>query len=400
MMKRYESEIELLRCLYYALDLPVRLTVDGESYFSMPEKIVTAGSVGANEELSSYGFEEGGAQYLRTPGGENYIVLRLDDRAGIAAGPFLTERPPESFFTDMVRGGKIKLRFAPAMKAHFDALPLVSGQKFFYAGKLMETVFSSVKGSDAPAETEGLSAVFIQPDYYRQTKDYRANQFLHSPYMVEQEICRTISNGDTDAAHRILKEINSRPRARLAGSALRSLKNSVICSCSFMTRAAISGGVSPDEAFTLSDTYIQRIENCGEIQELMGFEDEMVNGFTMAVNDVKNRRYSNAVSQAIAYIDTHLCEPLTVQAIADAVYLSPNYLSRLFLRETGETVHSCIVRRRIEEAAYFVRSSSDTLADIASFYQFSSQSHFVQSFKRVMGVTPGTYRRSTTLTEE
>lgn len=393
-MENFEREIELMRVLHYASELPVCLKADGECVYSIPEKILSAAQIGDNPELSRFEPDKGNnAQYIRTESGENYILIILENRAEITAGPFLTERVPESFIAELARKQRIKLGCKDAMQKYYAALPLLSTQRFFYAGRLMEELFLS--GSHGKTSLAYSStAAFIQPEYYRQTRDYRAQQFRHSPYHVEQEICRAISGGDGVSAHRILNEINSRPRAMLAGTALRSLKNSVICSCCFMTRAAISGGVDPDEAFTLSDTYIQTIESCQDARELMRLESEMLSGFVESVNSSKSRRYSSAVSRAISFIDTHLCEPISIRSVADAVYLSPSYLSAIFSRETGQSVHSYIVRRRIEESSYFVRSSTDPIADIASFYQFSSQSHYVRSFRELMGVTPGVYRKN------
>ena len=111
---------------------------------------------------------------------------------------------------------------------------------------------------------------------------------------------------------------------------------------------------------------------------------------------MKLGKYSEAVRGAMVYIENHLCEKLSLSQIAEAVYLNPNYLSGLFSAETGETVHNYIIRRRVEDAGYFVKNSTEPIADIASFYQFSSQSHFVQCFRRIMGVTPGVYRKSGT----
>lgn len=399
-MRSYEQEIERLRILHYALELPVCLTIRGETVFSMPETIRTASLVSGSPELSQCRLDEvSTVQYIRTEGAESFIFLVLDEDAVLSIGPFLIEPLPDSFLTELARAKKIKLREKDAMQHYYASLRLLSGQRFFYAGRLAEQLFPLRQGQSAPDAASAPKAEFIQPEFYRQTRDYRTQQFWHSPYLVEQEICRAISTGDSVDAHRILKEINSRPRARLAGTALRSLKNSVICSCSFMARAAISGGVSPDEAFTLSDAYIQRIEQCLDVRELLQFEDEMVDGYTDCVSRAKSSRYSSAVNQAIRYIDAHLCEPISVASIAQEVYLSPNYLSSVFVRETGQTLHSYIVRRRIEESSFFVRSSSDPIADIASFYQFSSQSHYVRSFKEIMGTTPGAYRKRAELAE-
>lgn len=399
-MRSYEQDIERLRILYYALELPVCLTVQGKTAFSMPETVRTASQVSGNPELSQCRLDEiSTAQYIRTEGAESFIFLMLDADAAVSIGPLLIEPIPDSFLTELARAKKIKLRAKDAMQHYYASLPLLSGQRFFYAGRLAEQVFSVRQEQTASAASDAPTAEFIQPEFYRQTRDYRTQQFWHSPYLVEQEICRAISIGDSVGAHRILKEINSRPRARLAGTALRSLKNSVICSCSFMARAAISGGVSPDEAFTMSDAYIQKIELCQDLRALLQFEDEMVNGYTDCVNHTKSSRYSSAVNQAIRYVDAHLGEPISVASIAEAVYLSPNYLSAIFVRETGQTLHSYIVRRRIEESSFFLRSSTDPIADIASFYQFSSQSHYVRSFKEIMGTTPGAYRKKADMPE-
>ncbi len=399
-MKDYGSEIELLRCYYYAIDLPVRLLENGQVTFSMPEEIRTAADITGNDAFSALAAEDDDVQYLETAASESFIYLRLDETAVISVGPFLLNKPSESFIVNMARSGMIHLRNKSTIMKYYDSLPLISKQRFFYAGQLLKTIIASGSVGEARISPGENSLSFIKGEYYRNAKDYRSQQFRHSPYIVEQEICRMISNGDMQGAHRVLKEINSRPRAVLAGSAIRSLKNSVICSCSFMTRAAISGGVSPDEAFTLSDTYIQLVENCTDMKAVLNYENEMVDGFTRAVGEAKNNRYSQAVTGALNFIDAHLCEPISVQDVADSVYLSPNYLSSLFMRETGETIHGCIIRRRIDEAGFFLRNSSDPVADIASFYQFSSQSHFVQSFKRIKGVTPGAYRRDGIVQED
>ena len=80
--------------------------------------------------------------------------------------------------------------------------------------------------------------------------------------------------------------------------------------------------------------------------------------------------------------------------IAEYAKVSTSYLSTLFKKETGETIHSFLIRRRVEDSAFFVRTSSEPIADIASFYQFSSQSHYVQCFRSIMGITPGAYRKN------
>ena len=394
-MTSFDAEIQKAKCLHYATGFPVCVANREKSVYSLPNKIVSAAELTGSKELRFLPSDEpDSVQYILSPAGERYIYLALASGVSVTLGPFLTEAVPDVFITQMIRSGMTKMRYRQALRAYYDSLATVSLQRYYYSGKLTEMILAEKSGTaSSPAEPD-IAPQFIPNTYYKQAQTYRNRAFLHSPYIMEQEISHFISIGDTEGALHTLSEINTRPKAQLAGTELRSLKNSIICSCAFMTRAAIQGGVRADDAFTLSDAYIRQIETCGDVCSIRDFEKKMVIGFTAAVKSKKLGRYSPAVSHAIGHIEDHLCEHLTLQSVADAVFLNPNYLSGLFKDEAGSTIHAYIVRRRIEEAAYFVRNSSEPLADIASFFQFSSQSHFVQCFSRIIGVTPGEYRKN------
>lgn len=417
-MQQFSREIHTCRCFFYSLGIPVVLRYKGSTIFRMPEDIKTAFSVTGDDSLSPERFQSESSsdtadygrnpqvQYLVSPAEEHFIALNVGDGLSVYSGPFLTEPATPALISGLVRSGIIKMRNRTEIQDYFSSLPVISIRRFYYLGKLLELLFvsESVRTVDeeslpvhnaaivSSAETVSPSVRMIPDSYFIKAQDYKAQLFFHSPYMVEQEICHFISAGDTEGALQVLSEINSRPKAQLAGNAVRSTKNSMICSCTFMARAAIDGGVSPDEAFTLSDTYIQGIETCNDINRILNFEEEMVRGYTAAVKALATKGRHKTITQAIDYINSHLCEELTATLIAEAVFLNPNYLSGLFLKETGETLHSFIVRRRIEDASFFVRSTAEPFADIASFYRFCSQSHFTRCFKAIMGTTPGKYR--------
>ena len=399
-MEKYEREIRICRCVHYASGLSVRLISASQTVFSIPETIMTTAGITGDSSLSpEQQTGSSSARYASTPAGENYIILQIAPELFAYVGPFLVESPSSAYMTSLIRSGVIRLRDKNAVQEHLSSLLVLSSKQFYYLGELLEMLFSSE--SDAPPDVSG--EVTVTPDevripdsYFIRSQDYRSELFLHSPYMVEQEICHFISSGDTDGALRVLAEINSRPRAKLAKNTVRSLKNSMICSCAFMARAAIAGGVSADEAFTLSDTFIQEIEAASDIRSILDYEVKMVRGYTAAVKALSSKGRSKPVMQAVDYINAHLCEELSIGTIADAVFLNPNYLSGLFVKETGETLHSFIIRRRIEDAAFMVRYTEEPFAEIASFYRFCSQSHFTQCSREILGTTPGRYRNAKT----
>ena len=65
-------------------------------------------------------------------------------------------------------------------------------------------------------------------------------------------------------------------------------------------------------------------------------------------NDEEDVHYT--ISNARHYIDEHLAEDISVSSIAESLYITPNYFSRLFKRITGEGCNEYIVRKRIEKA--------------------------------------------------
>ena len=138
---------------------------------------------------------------------------------------------------------------------------------------------------------------------------------------------------------------------------------------------------------------MQWIEQCTELSALTDFEIQMIEGFAARVRAVRSGQYSAAVLDAMRYVETHLSEQLSISDIADAVHHNPNYLSGLFHKETSETMRFYIIRMRVEESLYFVRHTDIPFSEIASFYQFCSQSHFTQNFRRIMGITPGEARK-------
>ncbi|WP_127124556.1 helix-turn-helix domain-containing protein [Pseudoflavitalea rhizosphaerae] len=98
------------------------------------------------------------------------------------------------------------------------------------------------------------------------------------------------------------------------------------------------------------------------------------------------------VVDLIGYIELNLHKTLTVQMLANMVNLHPDYLSRLFLKMTGERPLSYIHTKRIERAQYLMVTTDQSLAQISEVLGFDTLPHFMKVFKKVTSLTPGKYR--------
>ena len=97
---------------------------------------------------------------------------------------------------------------------------------------------------------------------------------------------------------------------------------------------------------------------------------------------------SYKLNRAIAYIETHLSENISLVDIANAIGMSQYYFGRLFRQTTGRSPYQFVIECRVERAKQLLLESSMSITEIALEVGFCSQSHLTQTFKRILGITP------------
>jgi AraC family transcriptional regulator len=96
----------------------------------------------------------------------------------------------------------------------------------------------------------------------------------------------------------------------------------------------------------------------------------------------------------VEYVEAHLDASLTLEQMAAAAHLSPYHFARQFRAATGHPPHQYVIARRVERAKQLLCEGDFSLAEVAVHAGFSDQSQFSWHFKRLVGVTPGQFRRS------
>lgn len=96
--------------------------------------------------------------------------------------------------------------------------------------------------------------------------------------------------------------------------------------------------------------------------------------------------------RAKAFIDAHLSENISLAELARECSLSVAQFARAFKRSTGVPPYQFLTERRIERARELLQHTALPLADVAIRCGFADQSHFTKVFRRVAGVSPGSFR--------
>ena len=139
----------------------------------------------------------------------------------------------------------------------------------------------------------------------------------------------------------------------LSRNPVTNLKYHFVITTAMIARLCRQNGMELEQAFGLSDFYIQKLDDIHTVEGVQSLHDEMV----------------------IAYAER-----------------MRRYLSRLFKKETGISVSAYIREQKIEIAKNLLRYSDYSMIDIANRLSFSSQSHFIQQFREAVGMTPKKYR--------
>ena len=227
---------------------------------------------------------------------------------------------------------------------------------------------------------------------YEAPTEYESRE-IHNTLALEQSLMQMISKGDVGALCEWLSHAPSVRGGVIANDALRQLKNTFIVTATLASRAAIKGGMSAEDALSLSDEYIRKCELLSSGEQIINLQYHMVLEYTRRVERIRlGKTPSKLLMKVTNYVQHNLSKPIDVEALADSMFISRTHLAAKFKQETGMTLTDFILIEKIEEAKRLLRYSDKSLSLIADYLGFSSQSHFTRAFKKYSGKTPREYR--------
>ena len=223
-------------------------------------------------------------------------------------------------------------------------------------------------------------------------------QKAHNPYDQEIREQSSIENGDTEALKKSWAEDYAGELGTLSHDSLRQYKNLGIVLVTLASRSAIHGGLIPEEAFSLSDSYIQKIEDCRDISTSLHIARSAEMHYTELVKSIREKNFKITkeknphINKCKDYIFKHLHDKISVQDIADTLCINANYLSELFHSCEGITVSQYILKEKIKLVKNLLTYSQYSYIEIANYLGFTSQSYLGQQFKKETGYTLKGYR--------
>lgn len=281
-------------------------------------------------------------------------------------------------------------------------LPLVHPS---YALRYSLLLFNMYQDQDYP-ESKCCYLNFHTEMIYQQVKTQtiadifanRENQKMHNPYDQEIRLLKSIEEGNIEALKKSQAEPAYGSLGTTARDPVRNGKNMAIYMVTACGRAAIRGGLSAEYIFSLTDSYIQQIEALTNMLILQPLVEEAQLSFTQMVADLKRQQKRQdepehpLIRRCKHYVFQHLHSRLTVQEIAEALHVHPNFLSSLFHAREGVPLYQYILLQKIDLTKNLLIYSDYSYIDIANYLGFTSQSHLGSRFRAETGMTLKQYR--------
>lgn len=209
-----------------------------------------------------------------------------------------------------------------------------------------------------------------------QLDEWRANRWLDG-------IQKKIQADQWESLESMLEEVGKKGREDFTvRSALR------LCNLIF------SHSLFRDEE---NDYYIYSIEQLvdtyGDFSEMLEkLQHFLQENATGAENE---QTFTNATfMKLMKYINENYRDEISLTGAAQVLNMNSNYVSQLFKKETGITFVHYITQKRLEDAKELLSTTKKPLTDIALEVGFNDTFHFIKTFKKVTGMTPGQYRMS------
>ncbi|MDQ0257056.1 YesN/AraC family two-component response regulator [Evansella vedderi] len=331
---------------------------------------------------------------------ENFISIKVGNNDKFEGawilGPSVYSPIAEETIYGLLNDFQVRIS-GDTLKEYYESLPVINKLTLLHAGLLATYLLYSKRLSVTDViqkDTMLTNNVTIEENPDLHVSKNRQEISFHASFQWEQMLMQCVKEGrKEDLINKfVVPESEGKPGVLSKKSHLRSEKNLAISAITLATRYAIDGGLHPEMAYTMSDLYIQGLEDIKSALEVQIYLREALCDFTDRVNEVKHHKYTTPIIECQSYIFKHLYEEITLVQLAKVVNLHQNYLSALFKKEVGTSITEYILKQKVEEAKKLLTHSNYPLSEIYTWLNFHDQSHFTKVFKKYTGTTPKKYK--------
>lgn len=144
--------------------------------------------------------------------------------------------------------------------------------------------------------------------------------------------------------------------------------------------------------FISENAFVDKLMSCETFQD---FKFHFVNILeTLQSYEAEHSNENDLGKSVMSYITENYADSnLNINMLGEVFSLSPSYLSKIFKEQIGLSPHEFITKLRINKSKELIEDGNITIEGIAEAVGFLSSSVFIRTFKKIEGITPGSYKK-------
>ncbi len=246
--------------------------------------------------------------------------------------------------------------------------------------------YKSYMGTNSIIQYSDLNSFFRYEDY--STLDKYQKQLLESIKSGNEGLVRVTTQNI--ARYVTTNKININYMKNFYYTTLSSINNIRI------SVSAVEVDKKHEEGRDIA-SLLKLIEKSESAEELNSLLEDVAVRIAEKVNNFNNKSIKLILRKAIDYIQEHYSEQVTLNEVAENIYVSTFYISRMFKKELGKSFVDYLNDVRIEKSKELLKDVKYKTYEVAEIVGISDPHYFSKLFKKYSGMTPSEYRESITL---
>lgn len=326
------------------------------------------------------------------------VLPKTEKPAVFVAGPYTNEEATELIVEESAKNFSVPQALLPQLVKYYGNLPCVANENVFmslFIG-LGETMWGSIDDFTVETELKHLLPQLVREgidNFKAKNEDSLLSiKILEERYDVERKFMQAVSQGMTHKAEQLISSVSGAVFEKRTEDPIRNLKNYLIITNTLLRKAAENGFVHPFYIDGLSTEFAKKIEKIKSPAESAELMREMTRKYCALVKRHSMKAYSLLVQKVLTVIDSDLTADLSLRRMAVLMNVNASYLSALFKKETGKPLTEYVTQKRMEQAAYLLKSTSMQVQSVAQQCGIFDVNYFAKMFKKYTGKTPKEFR--------
>jgi len=327
------------------------------------------------------------------------IIIDGKNLGTIICGQVLMWEPEEFFWIELEEMNSCLTNdFKELFKAAKE-LQVVSGDKVQSAASLLYLIANYIvragwESIHHKKELELQQFLLNEEITMRKNLEEKLNsQSLNFFLEKEKALIGKIKLSDLKQCRQIFKVMLSDIFSESRGK-LQIIKGRVFELVVVMSRASVETGVDPEKSIRLNANFMQELNNTYSIIEINVVASSILELYLEEIRNHSKLKNRITIEGLKGFIINNYQKNLTLEEIADSVYLSPFYVSHIFKESQNMTVMEYMTKVKLDEAKKMLHNPRFKIEEIATNLGYNDGSYFSKVFRRNEGMTPTQFRNS------